>query len=407
MAVKEVLSEIRDFITSPTVRYTKNLFTSNGSIMSVLNPFIVEPTIFVSESVRNDDPDIMHRAITEQVDIFCGFYSMAFKIMNELSGSKSDIYLKKLSTSSHDYATNITKTAKDVVAGYRAESYSQFFNSKYDGNEHSVINFNNSKLLSSCFESFKDKGNITFGTSSNLKTKNFSDGVGYGIYTRFFELTTKRMFEFQDDTKDSNGNLVNPDKRLEEKTLVIPICIRAHIVFFSMEDISTVFNVKGEQNSFTQRYWKWRSGGISFKEFILATDLINEYRKKKLSDKNTILDIINGKTYNSTVKAIIGDGTRSYEKFFNLYVLSGNDIEQLEKALRNKMNNQSFAQSVMEKLQAMELMVIDTEYNTGQMFIHTMPTPATFPLNKLGKRKENSDLSDLLKSLYANKAPMF
>lgn len=377
-------------LASPVIKFSKNLFTSDGSIMSLLNPFIVEPTIFVSNSVRNE-PDIMHKAIAEQVDIFCGFYTMAFQIMNELSGTTSNVYLKKLSTSSYDYALRTPTVIKDV-ARTAFESYHQFCSDRmYNGDDNGVMIFNRSKTLSGCFE------------SHNMpSTKSLGDSMGYGVHTRFFELTTRRMFTIE--KKDKNGNTFEENV---EKDLVIPICVRAHIVFFNMDDISSVLDVKGDKNSFTQRYWKWRSGGISFKEFLLCADLIEEYRQKKLTNKSTILDILNGKTYNSTLNAITSDGKKGYEKFYNLFLFSGTDIEYIERELRGQMKNQSFSQSILTKLQAMELMVIDTEYDTGQLYLHTMPTPSTFPLSKLGKRKDNSDLNDLLKSLYANKSPLF
>lgn len=382
--------------------YTGSIFKEGTSIVSLLSPFIIEPTIFVTNSIKNDNPDLLSRAIAEQIDIFCGFYTMAFKVMSELSGTKDDLVLRKLGSNqvpssllqnvggAVNTGLKIYGKGKAVEASAK-NAFTMFTTEGYNGNDSGMMRFNEASLLSTAF----NISNESNGTEIIPNSKALSESVGAGTMIRFFEIKTSRKFK----AKDSN--------ELTSKEVVIPIMVRAHVVFADAEDILDVFELKSPKNSFTQRYWKWRSGGISFKEFIFCTDLINQYRERKINGKTTIQDILSEKNFNATKEAITrGDG-KGFSSYYNLYVMSNSDAEYIEKTLKGRFDNPNFTQSALAKLQAMELMILDTEYGMGQMFIHNMPEPSIFQLDKMGKRKENSDLGDLLKSLYANRPPMF
>lgn len=457
---------ITGFLTQEAIPFVANMFLHEGSIMRLLENFIIEPTIFVSNDLKQD-PDLLNRAISDQIDVFCSFYSMAFQVMNELAGSKAGVNLKSLGTKQYDYTMNLGDVARrglrDSLSGNTGNSsFTSFTTESYNGNEHPVMHFNNSKFLSTCFENADtrvryDMKQVGSGQLDSKKLENNS----YGVHIRFFELTTKRKFQ---STQSGNyiyrgskisDNEVNEiikewtannqygydaekkiyypmtsvnykeydrESLLEvigiqyqsgsdaiyERDLVIPIVVRAHVLFFTQDDLDTVFDIRSEKNSFTRRYWEWRSGGISFKDLIFAGDLIKEYRENKKVKNTKIIDVIQGKGYNATLTAMFNQGKPGYEKFFNLYLLSGSDRDYIERYLNKTFDQVTFVQSLLTKLQAMELVVLDTELDTGHMYLHAMPNPSVFALSKLGKRKDKThDLGDLLKSLYSNQPPVF
>lgn len=450
---------VTNFLTKEAIPFVANVFLHEGSIMRLLENFIIEPTIFVSNDLKHDQ-DLLNRAISDQIDVFCSFYSMAFQVMNGLAGSKAAVYLRALGTNQYDYSYNFGEVTKRGLRKALDGSFTSFTTESYNGNEFPLMTFKNSTFLSSSFEdgtrTFQDSRTIT---NNQLDSKKL-EGNGYGVHVRFFELTTRRKFQQTLPTQYKLGNkLMSPgdvdnyiqdwcheqnyqfnskenaythiddtkppltregllrqlgietisgSDKIEEKDLVIPIVVRAHVLFFSKDDLETVLDVKSDENSFTRRYWKWRSGGISFKDLIFAGDLIKEYREHKKIKNTQILDVINGKGYNATMTAMFNQGKFGYEKFFNLYLLSAEDRDYIERRTKRQFADPSFVQNLVTNLQAMELMVLDTNLDVGQMYLHAMPQPSTFRLQNLGKRKDKpTDLGEMLKSLYANRAPVF
>lgn len=363
--LKDVVGIFSD-TTSDAFNKAKNLFTTNGSIMTLINPFIIEPTFFVTNNVRNKMPEIMHKAIKDQVDLFIAFYTQAFKIIAD-PDSSSNMALRLLKTTSYNYGSG-------AKGSYGFES-----------RDDVLSRFFNSQFLSSSLES------MSFAQEDSKDDK--SKAV-QGYHIRTFEVEVPK-------------EMMNANGTMSRTTIKIPIIVKANIVFVETEDLINALEPKTRDKTLWSRWHQWRSKTISFWNLITGNDLIKEYKKTKMKDKNQILDILHTKEVGSFATGFLGDGRKGYEKYFNWYIITYNDQEKFEKVIRGKFDNPATKDRFCNMLNAMAMFSLDEDEEMGNLYLHTLANGCVIPFKNIGKRKDNSDLTSILTSLFTNRPPVF
>lgn len=383
MSVLKDIAGIFADTTSDAFDKAKNLFSTNGSIMTLISPFIIEPTFFITNNVRNKMPEVMHKAIKDQVDLFTAFYTQAFKVLADPDTSNT-MALKLLKTSSYNYnvgelgmatgAKIMGKALEDYGVASRDDVLSRFFNSPFLSSTLESYNF--------AQEDSKDKG------------KGLDDKAIQGYHIRAFEVETPK------DIMAANGAMTRV-------TIKIPLIVKANIVFVDTEDLLNAMEPKTKDKTLWSRWHQWRSKTISFWNLITGNDLIREYKKTKMKDKNQVLDILHSKEVGSFSTGFFGDGRKGYEKFFNWYIITYADQEKFEKQIRGKLDNPSVKDKFCETLNAMGIFSLDEDEEMGNLYLHTLANGCVIPFKNIGKRKDNTDLTSILTSLFSNRPPVF
>jgi hypothetical protein len=123
-----------------------------------------------------------------------------------------------------------------------------------------------------------------------------------------------------------------------EINIVIPVTIKANILFTDVENIVNAIDSSGDDYTFSSRWDEYRSGGISLGDFIFATDLIKKYKKNRLKDKNGLMELINARTLSANSK-MIDNGFAGFEKYYNMVIINSENLPALEKNLRGKLHS--------------------------------------------------------------------
>lgn len=396
------------------------LFETRGSIMSLLEPYLIEPILFLSSTVKNNSNGKYQDAINDQIDYFTSIYCQAFKILTQVHGIDGQIAVRLLKTTG--YGLSPVEYGIDNVKKFLRKEIKQSFESAMCRAERQIREANRSKFLtfdslSSREDKKKDEeekdgpkydddheskrsgvnngdGNAKFSTS---KIGDAVDGVGYYYQIRNFSVSIPVDME----SVDKKGTKVTI------KQVEIPITIKCNVVIVHPEQLINALTSKRDSNTLFNRILSYRAGGISFFELIFATDLISQYAESKRKDKDDIINILNSREFTSYAEAIANGKVRNlsmpvgYERFYNLFCVTEEDFKLFEIPVGGSLDKLVIREKLFNKLNAQQIMVLDTQLETAKLYLQKFPEPCYIPFSKLGKRKSDKrdDLDDLFKAL--------
>lgn len=375
------------------------LFETRGSIMTLLEPYLIEPVLFLSSTAKNNSNGKYMDAINDQIDYFTSIYCQAFKILTQVHNVRGDIAVKLLKTTG--YGLSPVEYGLDNVKKYLRKEIKTSFESAAckaqrewnEFNSNKFLTFNSKKSTESSSEEKVD-GNAKGG---DLFKKNI-DTVGYSYQIRNFSVSIPTYFE-----REYNGKT-----KTTVTTVEIPLTIKCNVVIVSPEQLINALTSKKDSNTLFNRILAYRAGGISFFELIFATDLIREYSNSKKKDKDDIINILNSREFTSYAEAITNGkvGNLSlpvgYERFYNLFCVTEEDFKMFEIPVGGSLEKPVIREKLFNKLNAQQIMVLDTQLETAKLFLQRFPEPSIIPFSKLGKRAgsgKGDDLQDLFKSL--------
>ena len=348
----------------------KILYSYDGSITKLLSDYIVEPTIVVSKELR--DTEVLPKVIQAQVDVFASYYAQAFNVLSNVYEQDPLTSVKLLASSGKDTYSTLKDMATDAVRKDLAtESYTQ-------------------DLLCVSMED-KDNKRPSFPTIVNQTDKG---GYLYALYTRQFEVSV-------------NGHYKNVEGKDNNAKIIIPITIRANVIFTSYDNIENILGPNNDKKSFWYRWNEYLSGGISFMDLVTAGDLVREYKKNRLLDSENILQFINAKKDTAAAKGLFNKSF-GFEYLYNMYILTIEDRARLSKYLGGNVANDKFKEKFLSQASGMVLTTVDNDYEKVIFQIKDLHGETIVPYSALNKRKgDSSDLAEIFKALMVNKQPTF
>ena len=348
----------------------KILYSYDGSITKLLSDYIVEPTIVVSKELR--DTEVLPKVIQAQVDVFASYYAQAFNVLANVYEQDPLTSVKLLASSGKDTYSTLKDMATDaVLKDLATESYTQ-------------------DLLCVSMED-KDTKRPSFPTIVNQTDKG---GYLYALYTRQFEVSV-------------NGHYKNVEDKDNNAKIIIPITIRANVIFTSYDNIENILGPNNDKKSFWYRWNEYLSGGISFMDLVTAGDLVREYKKNRLLDSENILQFINAKKDTAAAKGLFKNSF-GFEYLYNMYILTIEDRARLSKYLGGNVANDKFKEKFLSQASGMVLTTVDNDYEKVIFQIKDLHGETIVPYSALNKRKgDSSDLAEIFKALMVNKQPTF
>ena len=348
----------------------KILYSYDGSITKLLSDYIVEPTIVVSKELR--DTEVLPKVIQAQVDVFASYYAQAFNVLSNVYEQDPLTSVKLLASSGKDTYSTLKDMATDaVLKDLATESYTQ-------------------DLLRVSIED-KDNKRPGFPTIVNQTDKG---GYLYALYTRQFEVSV-------------NGHYKNVEGKDNNAKIIIPITIRANVIFTSYDNIENILGPNNDKKSFWYRWNEYLSGGISFMDLVTAGDLVREYKKNRLLDSENILQFINAKKDTAAAKGLFKNSF-GFEYLYNMYILTIEDRARLSKYLGGNVANDKFKEKFLSQASGMVLTTVDNDYEKVIFQIKDLHGETIVPYSALNKRKgDSSDLAEIFKALMVNRQPTF
>lgn len=188
---------------------------------------------------------------------------------------------------------------------------------------------------------------------------------------------------------------------------IIPITIVGTIKVVPVEEIIVAISNYDYKKSFTYRYREWRSGGISLADLVFASDLIQEYKKNKLSKDSKLMSDIETKKRASGIRQTV-TGTIGAEVSYNMIQVTDYELEMIEKAYNKKLDSYNNRNAFLKVLNAHNLSVVDDDAERVQIYIADIQGAMDVGFNKLMKREDKDiNMLELFRAMSNNTAPRF
>ena len=435
------------------------LVQHSGDITKLLNKYIVTPTIICSNSLK--DSEILYNLIQLQTDIFASYYAQAFKVLTNIDGVASSQALQLLSSDKQDpikagaalgirfvdhfapsresldsYSINILSTeAPGVKADMNLVNY---YLRNPDGFEAEMKALGMQDRQISLFEKQLRNAPKNITIDQMIKAANLSKAQADALKARWqaheaMEKVkgTKPTLKFNEPGKDSpdtyavyerqidisisgtesntRNGMAAPDGADRHYTFIVPITIKASIIFTPYANIENVISPRKDDKAFWYRVNEWRAGGISFWELLTAKDLIQKYKENKLRDKENILSKLNQGGANSFLKGIANkDLQEGYDQFYNMVIITSEEREQLERYIGGKLAVDRYKDKFLAAASSMTITTVDNDYEKVVIQTKDIHGESIVPFKAIKKRKgDKDDLSEIFKAMMQSKAPVF
>lgn len=403
-----------------------NLGMHKGSISKLINSYVIQPTVYVSKDLKGNEDAL--NAINTNLDVFASFLVMAFKRLVEIEGVDVRTALTLLNT------TSGTSKVLDqvIIAGLyvadknnvvklpiKQESWSGQHVELGDygvNNIKNILRGNNEEIkvtygdIISQLRREENEDPEIVKLKTRVATTSKNSGVDFDKSQAGYEYML-RSFEFQATiTTKAYGSA--EAKEYDNIVITCPIQVKANIVYIDEVDLQAALVDKTKESSFIRRWERWRAGGISFKEFLFASDLINEYRAAKVKDSKNMIGKMKELDLDSIAKFVATNKTFGYSRYYNMFVLTEHDTSVASSVLggKNIGDNNSAKEMFLEKLNGLMVTVVDQKWEMVNLGIKDMNGFSTASFKDLKKKKSKKDggiNDDILKLLLGNRMPTF
>ena len=366
--VRQVISKNEVEITQDQVEKLENietLFTTNGSITKLLSKFVIEPTLICSKGVRQSK--VFDKLLQVNLDIFSAFYMQAFQILKDVYGLDSRLTFDVLST---DTGVDLTNVLKGGLLTLSRNSYDEVFS--------------NNKFLTFSME--KDDGEKDL-------TKEL-DKINDNLYGTL--------------QKQLNVNVSYGDKG-NKQVIQIPITVKAFVIVTDTENIVNFLRPNATDKTFWARLDEYRAGAISLKELLFCGDIIAEYKKNRLRDKDSLSAILTSRQMSSQLKRIATKGMAGYEASYNMLIVTSDDKVRLDRHINGDISKEANKQKILEEASAMTISIADDDYERVNIYTRDIRGSSDVGYKALSKRKDKDgeNLGEILKSLLMSKPMSF
>jgi len=446
-----------------TLRGNKvKLVKADGSMLKILDKYIVEPVIIIDKDLK--DLDELEELLGLHIDLFTGFYMQTFEIMTSIMGEGNSTVIDTLATDNGgltrallsgaelaleakdengeplvNYLNDLLKVEKlELSTEARKLRYHSSLDSDATGRNKDLWNrralqdnafaskvrhdYNMSKLnnvykdaelstkqkhalelnkdkheSSKDLEALRHELSIKRDRLNTLKESAKAE-LGNGQKELFIPSAMMRNIEITVEGEHKDGRRM---------MITIPITIKADVLFVDGDSIVNLVNTHSTDNSFMERLDEYRSGGISFTDLVFATDLIKEYKKNKLRDKEKLIKLVNSRALSANSK-IIDNGYVGFEKYYNMYIVDTETKAKIERVIRGKISNDRFKAKFLESAYGLSITTVDTSYERISIFLKDIRSKSELTFKSLRKSNKNgNDIGEVVKALMASKPPVF
>lgn len=465
----DVLGKLKDWIVESGVREPLEMKDYNatkenikniksGTLTGITKNLMVEPTIIVSNNVRNSK--IFDQLVALNMDLFTCFYAQAFQILTDVLGQAAISAIDVLSTNKYTGAA-MERYVRNRVYKLVLESMDKpFCLGDLDfSNPIFMLNHEEREGLEQEYKSiFNLEGNNgkpslpgTVTPTPNNQTQNVpaganrqnnnsknkdgnekkwpsevtrSDAHGYdknAITDRIsmYDGQMKNMYESLNQVlvRTVNVKALRPDnvtgkpgtdgQGMLTKEFIIPITIIGTVKVVPIDEIIIAVSNYDFKKSFTYRLREWQSGGISLSDLIFATDLIKEYKANKLSKNSKLMTDIEDKRNTANIRKAV-TGIQGAEVSYNMIMVTDYELEMLEKAYNKKLDNFNSRQAFLKVMNAHNLSVVNDDAERINIYIADINGGMDIGFGKLQKRNDKDiNMLEFFRAMAANTAPRF
>ena len=207
----------------------------------------------------------------------------------------------------------------------------------------------------------------------------------------------------------SIGKLINVTIKNNGQEAVIPISFRLMVNTLPPASCVQLLSQGSVDLSFSERWFKWRAGRISFiKDLVFCQDLIREQKRTLMTDKDGVYSEIAKRAKNSKLASFFSKNP-SLAEASNIVVISEETAMQLRVKHNLNLDNFKDRQKIFDKTYAMILVVIDRNYERVNMYHYGISTSTSVGLRdiKVANKGSGPNIMEVLAAFKGGNAPVF
>ena len=207
----------------------------------------------------------------------------------------------------------------------------------------------------------------------------------------------------------SIGKLINVTIKNNGQEAVIPISFRLMVNTLPPASCVQLLSQGSVDLSFSERWFKWRAGRISFiKDLVFCQDLIREQKRTLMTDKDGVYSEIAKRAKNSKLASFFSKNP-SLAEASNIVVISEETAMQLRVKHNLNLDNFKDRQKIFDKTYAMILVVIDRNYERVNMYHYGISASTSVGLRdiKIANKGSGPNIMEVLAAFKGGNAPVF
>ena len=218
-----------------------------------------------------------------------------------------------------------------------------------------------------------------------------------------------KVDNIDDLTNLSIGKIINVTIKNNGQEAVIPISFRLMVNTLPPASCVQLLSQGSVDLSFSERWFKWRAGRISFiKDLVFCQDLIREQKRTLMTDKDGVYSEIAKRAKNSKLASFFSKNP-SLAEASNIVVISEETAMQLRVKHNLNLDNFKDRQKIFDKTYAMILVVIDRNYERVNMYHYGISTSTSVGLRdiKVANKGSGPNIMEVLAAFKGGNAPVF
>jgi hypothetical protein len=377
------------------------LMRADGSMLKLLNNFIVEPVCVVSKNLKDDE--IIDKVLGLHTDMFTGFYMQAYSVLTSIYGKDTSVSIDVLGTDNGGLERVFLRGASIALEDrdFLGELMHEDFNlstEKVSNDQHNSQYVDQSVIDNSTYN--------TETKSSGGGKANSIVGTHEGFKDLYIPNAIQRTIEVTITTPgvDSNGN-----RGASATTITVPVTIKTHVIYTDIDNIINVLKPNSDDKGFFNRIDEYRAGAISMADLVFTGDIIKQYKENKLKDSDKLLELIQARKLSANSKMADKQSPfPGFEKYYNMYIITAEDKIVIEKHLKGKLSKAKYKQKFLDQAYGLSITDMDQDYERVQMMMRDIRGTTDLTYKTVSKTDKNgSDTDELVKALMANKPPVF
>lgn len=227
------------------------------------------------------------------------------------------------------------------------------------------------------------------------------------IHGQHHELTG----EGKGDNGDPNlgvGRMVSIKIGTNKESATIDVLVRLDVIPVTARYMTNLLTGSVTDDGIVERTHKLKSGGITYKEWLLASDIVDRRFKGMIEDVDNIQQGALSRARKGKLAGLFNEEP-SLNIASSVFIISEDIRMRVEKLHRGKISNEGVRNKIFNELKAFIICVMDRNRERVVIYYRNLPygTSISFKALRKSKKGSDTDLAEVLKTLTTGNVPVF
>ena len=218
----------------------------------------------------------------------------------------------------------------------------------------------------------------------------------------------KNLQTIEEQSNLATGKLLQVTFEQDGNSTTIQVQVRLSVISTDSESMESILTFGGDNNTFLERYYRWRAGEIKFwKELLLQNDLIEEAMRARARDKSGFFRHMMQRRVGNT-RAAAQTGKPSINNASGIMVITSETAKSIEDRIGGSLDQPRIRENVFKSTSCMLLAVVDRRWNAVTIYHRGLKTHTELSIRDIKRSKGGAgDVDDALRSYIEGTAPSF